>query len=329
MGFYLDFEKPIEDLEIRIEELRRLSNGQDIDIDSEIKKLEDKARKLCADIFSNLSGWQKTQLARHPDRPYTQDYIDIIVGDFIELHGDRRFSDDPAVVGGLGSIGGESVLVVGHQKGRGVREKIHHNFGQPQPEGYRKALRLMKMAEKFGLPIITLIDTPGAYPGIGAEERGQAEAIATNLLEMSRLRTPIVSIVIGEGGSGGALALGVGDRIYMLEHSVYSVISPEGCASILWNKNGDMSTKDFSKAADALRLTAQDLLGFKVINGVIPEPPGGAHKDHGAVAGEIKRHILDALVELKAVSHDELVQSRYGMLRRVGEFQEKIEDTKK
>ena len=226
MAYYLDFEKPIEELELKIEELRRLSDGKDYDISEELKRLEKKARELHTDIFSGLSRWQKTLLARHPDRPYSLDYIGLIAEDFLELHGDRLYGDDPAIVGGFGRIGGHSVMIIGHQKGRGVKERIKRNFGQPHPEGYRKALRLMKLAEKFKKPVVTFIDTPGAYPGIGAEERGQAEAIARNLLEMSRLKTPIVSVVIGEGGSGGAIALAVSDRLYMLEHSVYSVISP-------------------------------------------------------------------------------------------------------
>lgn len=320
MSYYLDFEKPIEELEIKIEELRRLSDGRDLGIGSEIEDLEKKVRGLRTDIFSNLSRWQKTQVARHPDRPYALDYVGFIAEDFLELHGDRRYTDDPAIVGGLGRIGGVSVMIVGHQKGRGVKERIKRNFGQSHPEGYRKALRLMKMAEKFRLPVVTLIDTPGAYPGVGAEERGQAEAIATNLLEMSRLRTPIVSVVIGEGGSGGALALGVTDRLYMLEHSVYSVISPEGCVSILWSKNGDAKAELFSKAADALKLTAQDLMGFKVIDAVVKEPPGGAHRDPETTARDIKKVVSKALAELRRKAPKRLVEERYQKLRRLGEF---------
>jgi len=270
--YYLEFEKPIEELELKIEELKRLSDGKEIDISGEIKRLEKKAKELRSEIFSILTPWQKTLVARHPDRPYTLDYINLITDDFIELHGDRRFSDDPSIVGGLAKIKDLSVMIIGHQKGRGTKERIYRNFGQPHPEGYRKALRLMKLAEKFKKPVITFIDTPGAYPGIGAEERGQAEAISVNLLEMSRLRVPIISIVIGEGGSGGALAISVADRLFMLEHSIYSVISPEGCAAILWKKGGEIGTDDFSRAANSLRLTAQDLLRFKIIDDIIPEP---------------------------------------------------------
>jgi acetyl-CoA carboxylase carboxyl transferase subunit alpha len=320
MGYYLEFEKPIEELELKIEELKRLSDGKDIDITAEIKRLEKKAKDLRSDIFNNLSRWQKTQLARHPDRPYTLDYISMIAEDFVELHGDRMFADDPAIVGGLGKINGTSVMLIGHQKGRGVKERIKRNFGQPHPEGYRKALRLMKLAEKFKKIIVTFIDTPGAYPGIGAEERGQAEAIARNLMEMSRLRTPIISIVIGEGGSGGAIAIGVADRLYMLEHSVYSVISPEGCASILWRKNGDLKTEDFSRAADALKLTAQDLLGFKVIHDIIPEPLGGAHRDPEGAAKNIKDTISKAIEELKTKMPGKLIEERYRRLRKIGAF---------
>ncbi|MEJ2323705.1 MAG: acetyl-CoA carboxylase carboxyltransferase subunit alpha, partial [Nitrospirota bacterium] len=309
MSYYLDFEKPLEEIENRIEELRRLG-GSDRKSTEELRRLEEKALKLSEDIFSKLTRWQKTQTARHPDRPYALDYIGRILDDFIELHGDRAFSDDPAVVAGIGRIGGLSAMVIGHQKGRGVKQKILRNFGQPHPEGYRKALRLMRLAEKFSLPVVTLIDTPGAYPGIGAEERGQAEAIAANLMEMSGLEVPIVSVVIGEGGSGGALALGVADRLYMLEHSVYSVISPEGCASILWRKNGDLSQEDFSRAADALKLTAGDLKEFGVIDGIIPEPPGGAHKDWDATAEGVRAAVSKALPgELRGMGYRLVVTS--------------------
>jgi acetyl-CoA carboxylase carboxyl transferase subunit alpha len=324
MAYYLEFEKAIEELEIRIEELRRLSDGTDRDVADELGRLEKKVHVLLEETFSNLSRWQKTQIARHPDRPYSQDYIRLMVDDFIELHGDRRFADDPAVVGGIGRIENVSAVVVGHQKGRGVKQRISRNFGQPHPEGYRKALRLMKLAERFSLPVVTLIDTPGAYPGIGAEERGQAEAIATNLQEMSRLRTPIVSIVIGEGGSGGALALGVADRLYLLEHAVYSVISPEGCASILWSKNGNLGAQDFSRAADALKLTAQDLRKFKVIDAIIPEPLGGAHRGQATTAQSIKTMVMEALAGLKAKSIDTLLEERYARLRNLGLFVEEM-----
>jgi acetyl-CoA carboxylase carboxyl transferase subunit alpha len=323
--YYLEFERPIEELEMKIEELRRASDGKDIDISSEIKKLEKKVRDLRSEIFSSLTPWQKTLIARHPDRPYTLDYINFITSDFIELHGDRRFSDDPSIVGGVAKINDVPVIIAGHQKGRGTKERISRNFGQPHPEGYRKALRLMKLAEKFKRPVITFIDTPGAYPGIGAEERGQAEAIAINLMEMSRLRIPIISIVIGEGGSGGALALGVADRMFMLEHSIYSVISPEGCAAILWKKNGDLSTADFSKAADALKLTAQDLLRFKIIDGIIPEPLGGAHRDPEETAKKISEQIITAIEELKTKTPGKLIEERYKRFRKIGSFKEETE----
>ncbi len=294
-----------------------------MDIASAVKKLEKKAKELRTEIFSSLSSWQKTLLARHPDRPYSLDYIELLSEDFIELHGDRRFADDPAIVGGLAKINNIPVLIIGHQKGRGTKERIYRNFGQPQPEGYRKALRLMKLAERFKRPIITLIDTPGAYPGIGAEERGQSEAIATNLMEMSRIKTPIISIVIGEGGSGGALALGVSDRLYMLEHSIYSVISPEGCAAILWKKNGtDLNSDEYAKAADALRVTAQDLLGFKIIDDIIPEPVGGAHRDPAATAKNIREIIIKSLEELNTKTQGKLVDELYKRLRKIGMFEE-------
>lgn len=322
MKYYLDFEKPIEELELKIEELRNLSSKKDIDIKSAVKKLDDKVAELRTEIFSNLTPWQKTMIARHPERPYTLDYLNLLADDFIELHGDKRFSDDPAMVGGFASINGISVMAVGHQKGRGTtKERIYRNFGQPNPEGFRKALRLMKLAERFKKPIITFIDTPGAYPGIGAEERGQSEAIASNLMEMSKIKTPIVSIVIGEGGSGGALALGVADRLYMLEHSVYSVISPEGCAAILWKKNGDLGTEEFSKAADALRLTSQDLLKFKIIDDIISEPLGGAHRNPEAVAKSIKTIITKSLEELSAKTSGKLIEERYKRLRKIGSFE--------
>jgi acetyl-CoA carboxylase carboxyl transferase subunit alpha len=319
---YLEFEKPIEALELKIEELKRLSNGQDIDISGEIKRLEKKAKELRSEIFSTLTPWQKTSVARHPDRPYTLDYINLITDDFIELHGDRRFSDDPSIVGGLAKIKDQAVVIIGHQKGRGTKERINRNFGQPHPEGYRKALRLMRLAEKFKKPLIAFIDTPGAYPGIGAEERGQAEAIAVNLMEMSRLRIPITAIVIGEGGSGGALAISVSDRLFMLEHAVYSVISPEGCAAILWRKEGEIGTEDFSRAANSLKLTAQDLLRFKIIDDIIPEPLGGAHRDPEGMAQKISELILKTIEELKTKTPGKLIEERYKRLRKIGSFQE-------
>ncbi|MBI5100620.1 MAG: acetyl-CoA carboxylase carboxyltransferase subunit alpha [Nitrospirae bacterium] len=316
--YYLDFEKPIEDLELKIEEMRRISDGKDVNLSGEVRKLEKKVRDLCTEIYSNLTPWQKTMLARHPDRPYTLDYISVMVEDFMELFGDRRYADDKSIVGGIGRIGGESVVVIGHQKGRGTKERIMRNFGQPHPEGYRKALRLMKLAEKCKKPVITFVDTPGAYPGLGAEERGQAEAIATNLQEMSALRTPIVSIVIGEGGSGGALALSVSDRLFMLEHSVYSVISPEGCAAILFRKNGDISQDEYSKAAEALKLTAQDLLNYRIIDDIIPEPTGGAHRDIKETADKITERIMSSLSELKIKTPSKLVEDRFKRLKKIG-----------
>ena len=318
MGYYLDFEKPLEELETTIEELRRLSDGKELDIASEIKRLEKKAKELRSDIYSNLTPWQKTLIARHPERPYTLDYIGLIAEDFVELHGDKRFADDPAIVGGIGRINGLPMFVIGHQKGRGTKERVYRNFGQPNPEGYRKALRLMKLAERFKMPVITLIDTPGAFPGIGAEERGQAEAIATNLMEMARLKTPVIAIVIGEGGSGGALALSVADRLYMLEHSVYSVISPEGCAAILWRKNGDLNAEDYARAADTLKLTASDLKTFKIIDDIIPEPLGGAHRDPEGVAKRIQEIIVKSLEILQPKSHGKLIEDRYKKIRKIG-----------
>ena len=318
--YYLEFEKPIEELELKIEEMKRISDGKDLNLSGEIKKLEKKVKDLRTDIFSKLTPWQKTLLARHPDRPYTLDYINLITEEFLELHGDRRFADDKAIIGGLAKIKGTPVVIIGHQKGRGTKERIRRNFGQPHPEGYRKALRLMEMAEKFKRPIINLIDTPGAYPGIGPEERGQGEAIASNLMHMSRLRTPIVSVVIGEGGSGGALALSVADRLYMLEHSVYSVISPEGCAAILWRKNTELNAEDFSRASDALKLTAQDLLRFKIIDDIIPEPSGGAHMDIEQTARNISDRVMETIEELKTKTPGKLVEERYRRLKKIGSF---------
>jgi acetyl-CoA carboxylase carboxyl transferase subunit alpha len=323
--YYLEFEKPIEELEMKIEELKRVSDGKEIDISGEIKKLEKKVRDLRSEIFTSLSPWQKTLIARHPDRPYTLDYINAIMTEFIELHGDRRFADDPAIVAGMAKFQSVPVVVAGHQKGHGTKERISRNFGQPQPEGYRKALRVMKIAERFKRSVITFIDTPGAYPGIGAEERGQAEAIAANLMEMSRLKAPVISFVIGEGGSGGALALGVADRLYMLEHSCYSVISPEGCAAILWKKEGDLGVSDFARAADALKMTAQDLLSFKIIDGIIPEPHGGAHRNPEETARNVAEYLAAALDELKHKTPGKLLEERYRRFRRIGSFMEEVE----
>lgn len=314
---FLDFEKPIIELEDKITELNRAAAVQNVPVDEEVKRLTEKARKLRSDIYSKLTAWQYVQLARHPLRPYTIDYIKEISDDFVELSGDRAFADDPSIIGGLISIGDKRCMIIGHQKGRNTKENIHRNFGMPHPEGYRKALRLMKLAEKFRLPIVTLIDTPGAYPGIGAEERGQAEAIARNLREMAALRVPTVSVVIGEGGSGGALALGVSDRILMLEYSIYAVISPEGCAAILWQdptKNRD--------AAEALRLTPKHLLSLGVIDRIIKEPEVGAHRDLSAMAAELKRAIYEELKYLEHVDEAALIESRREKYMKIGFFTE-------
>jgi len=314
---WLDFERPLVELEQKIAELRDLAAGQHLEAGDELTKLESKAEKLRSEIFTGLTRWQRVQLARHAKRPYTLDYMERLVGPFLELKGDRRFAEDKAIVAGPGLFRGRKVLFVGHQKGRDTKEKLARNFGMPHPEGYRKALRLMRLAGRFGRPIVTFIDTQGAYPGIGAEERGQSEAIARNLLEMSRLPVPIVGIVIGEGGSGGALALGVCDRTYMLENSVYSVISPEGCAAILW---GDRARAP--EAAEALRLTATDLDELGIIDGVIPEPPGGAHRDFDAAAAELGDALERALEELEAVPTAELLDQRLAKYLAMGRFLE-------
>lgn len=314
---YLDFEKPLVELEGEIEHLKRLSLDQAIHSESQLKPLEEKLHRLQKDIFSNLTPWQITQLARHIDRPKTSHYIHSMAETFIELHGDRTYGDDPAIVGGLCKFNGRSVILMGHQKGNNAKEMVYRNFGMPHPEGYRKALRLMKMAELFRKPVVTLIDTPGAYPGVGAEERGQAEAIARNLKVMARLRTPIITVVIGEGGSGGALAIGMGDRVLMLEYSIYSVISPEGCAAILW--------KDGSKgklAAESLRLTAVDLYRLGVIEEVVKEPPGGGHRDPERMANLLKETIEYHLRELEKFEMEALVQKRYERFRKIGAFLE-------
>jgi len=321
MHYYLDFERPVAELENKIEELKRLADGRDMNINSEIKKLEKKARHLRADIFSRLTPWQKTLIARHHERPHTIDYIKLLMEDFIELHGDRKFSDDPAIVAGLAKFQGIPVIIVGHEKGRSTKERIWRNFGQPHPEGYRKALRIMKLAERLRKPLITLIDTPGAYPGIGAEERGQAEAIAENLFEMFNLEIPIVTVVIGEGGSGGALALGVGDRILMLEHSVYSVISPEGCAAILWKKdNSNVGQQEYEKASESLRLTAQDLYEMGIIDEIVPEPLGGAHRDYNGIAESMSKTIKKHLDQLMKIPTNTLLEERYKKFREMGIF---------
>ncbi|MEO7066710.1 MAG: acetyl-CoA carboxylase carboxyltransferase subunit alpha [Rhodanobacter sp.] len=314
---FLDFEQPIAELDAKIEELRHASDGQAFNIEDEVGRLHEKLKLKTNDIFRNLTSWQKTQLSRHPARPYTLDYIGVMCEEFHELAGDRMYAEDAAIVGGLGRINGRSVMIIGHQKGRDTKTKVRRNFGMPRPEGYRKALRLMQMAERFGLPILTLIDTPGAYPGVGAEERGQSEAIARNLLEMAELRVPIICTVIGEGGSGGALAIGVGDRTLMLQYSTYSVISPEGCASILW-KSSDKA-KD---AAEALGLTAPRLLELGLIDKVIREPLGGAHRNPRSMAVRLKAVLMNQLDELEAIPVDELLEQRYKRLRGYGAYQE-------
>ncbi|MCE7949851.1 MAG: acetyl-CoA carboxylase carboxyltransferase subunit alpha [Xanthomonadales bacterium PRO7] len=312
---FLDFEQPIAELEGKIQELRHASHGQAFNIEDEVRKLRDKLKRKTAEIFKDLTPWQIAQLARHPARPYTLDYVQTICSEFHELAGDRAYADDAAIVGGLARMDGHSIMVIGQQKGRDTKTKIRRNFGMPRPEGYRKALRLMQMAERFGLPILTFIDTPGAYPGVGAEERGQSEAIARNLLEMSQLRVPIVCTVIGEGGSGGALAIGVGDRTVMLQYSTYSVISPEGCASILW-KTADKA-KD---AAEALGITASRLLELGLIDKVVREPLGGAHRDPHAMAIRLKAVLRNQLDELERGDRAGLVGERYKRLRRYGAF---------
>lgn len=318
----LEFEKPIIELEEKIEELKEFQRKHSdqkrgINLSSEIKKLEDKLQTLKQEIYENLTPWQRIQIARHTRRPYTLDYIDIICADFIQLHGDRCFSDDKAIVAGFARIDNKKILIIGHQKGRDTQENIYRNFGCAHPEGYRKALRLMQMAEKFNLPILVFIDTPGAYPGIGAEERGQAQAIAWNLREMVSIKTPIIIYVIGEGGSGGALGIGIGDKICVLENAYYSVISPEGCAAILW-KN---STKA-SEAAEALKLTASDLLRFGIIDEIIKEPLGGANRDPQQAAKNIKESFLKNLEELSKIPKDELIKMRYDKFRRIGVISE-------
>lgn len=312
MRDYLEFEKPLREVEEKIEKLAAAGNGKS-STQEEIRKLRMKLAQLEHELYSKLTPWQRTQLARHPQRPSTLDYIGEIFRDFLEFHGDRSFGDDRAIVGGFASFNDRSVMVIGHQKGKTLKERMQRNFGMPNPEGYRKALRLMKMAEKFGRPIVTFIDTPGAYPGIGAEERGQAEAIARNLYVMSRLTVPIVSIVIGEGGSGGALALGVSDRILMLEHGVYSVISPEGCAAILWDDPAKVPD-----AAAALRMTAQDLVDLHIVDEVIPEPMGGAHREPRAVSERLAKALTNQLFQLSDLPIDQLLTQRDRKYRRIG-----------
>ena len=315
---YLDFEKPISELEAQTEKLKETHNkNKNLDISKELSQLEGKTKKLLHEIYDNLNAWQISQVSRHPHRPYTLDYIEKLFTDFEELHGDRSFADDPAIVGGLASFEGIPVMVIGHQKGRDVKERQHRNFGMPKPEGYRKALRLYRLAEKFNVPIVTLIDTPGAYPGINAEERGQSEAIARNLYVMAELKTPIIGVVIGEGGSGGALALGVVDHLIMLQFATYSVISPEGCASILWKSADKAST-----AAELLGITATRLKELGLVDTILPEPLGGAHRNPNALMETVRKSLKDQLTKLKKKSLKQLLDSRYERLLSYGKFKE-------
>ena len=314
---FLDFEQPIAELVAKIEELRYVQDDSALDISAEIGRLQKKSEKLTKDIYAKLTPWQISQVARHPQRPYSLDYLGALFTDFEELHGDRAYGDDPAIVGGLARFNGQSVMVIGHQKGRDTKEKIYRNFGMPRPEGYRKALRLMRLAEKFGVPVMTFIDTPGAYPGIGAEERGQSDAIARNLFVMAELKTPILCTIIGEGGSGGALAIGVGDQTMMLQYSTYSVISPEGCASILW-KSADKA----SVAAETLGITAPRLKSFNLIDRIVNEPVGGAHRDPALMMQSMKKSLQEALADLVEQPLDSLLKTRYERLMSYGRFKE-------
>jgi acetyl-CoA carboxylase carboxyl transferase subunit alpha len=314
---FLDFEQPVAELASKIEDLRFVQDDSAVDIAEEIERLEKKSAQLTRDVYAKLSPWQISQVARHPQRPYTLDYLSLIFTDFEELHGDRAFADDHAIVGGLARFNGQPVMVIGHQKGRDTKEKIFRNFGMPRPEGYRKALRLMKLAEKFGLPVLTFIDTPGAYPGIDAEERGQSEAIGRNLYVMAELKVPVIVTIIGEGGSGGALAIAVGDILQMLQYSTYSVISPEGCASILW-KSADKA----ADAAETMGITAQRLKTLGLVDRIINEPLGGAHRDHVAMAQTLKKALQDALTNLSALPTAELLAKRYERLMSYGRFKE-------
>ena len=313
----LDFEKPIIELEKKIDELKGFTTREDLDMSGEVKKLETKLAQIKKDVYENLTPWQRVQLARHPRRPYTLDYIEMLMTDFIEVHGDRHFADDKSIIGGLATINGEKIMIIGHQKGRDTKENLIRNFGSPHPEGYRKAMRLMNIAQKFSIPVVTFIDTPGAYPGIGAEERGQAEAIAYNLREMATLQTPIIIFVIGEGGSGGALGIGVGDKIYVLENAYYSVISPEGCAAILWKERSRSPD-----AAKALKLTAKDLFDMGIIDGIIREPLGGAHRNPKEAGENIKTAIIKDLEALKKIPKSKLIEMRYAKFRSIGIFDE-------
>jgi acetyl-CoA carboxylase carboxyl transferase subunit alpha len=314
---FLEFEQPIAELEAKIEELRYVGDDSEININEEVARLKNKSETLTKSIFAKLSAWQIAQVARHPMRPYTQDYIDLIVPDFQELHGDRMYADDSAIIGGIGRIDGRAVMIIGHQKGRDTKERVRRNYGMPKPEGYRKAQRLMRMAEKFSMPVVTFIDTPGAYPGVGAEERGQSEAIAYSLYLMAGLKTPIISIVIGEGGSGGALAIGVADRLMMLQYSIYSVISPEGCASILW-KSADKA----EDAAEAMRITANSLNDFGLVDEVLMEPLGGAHRDPDGTADVIRNALLKHIADLERLPTDQLIAERQRRLASFGQFKD-------
>ena len=314
---FLDFEQSIADLEAKIEELRFVQDDSAVDISEEIERLEKKSGQLTKDIYAKLTPWQISQVARHPQRPYTLDYVQHIFTDFEELHGDRAFADDHAIVGGLARFNGQPVMIIGHQKGRDTKEKIYRNFGMPRPEGYRKALRLMKLAEKFGVPVMTFVDTPGAYPGIDAEERGQSEAIGRNLYVMAELKVPVIVTIIGEGGSGGALAIAVGDTVQMLQYSTYSVISPEGCASILW-KSADKAPE----AAETMGITAQRLKTLGLVDKIISEPLGGAHRDYAAMGHNLKKALQDALKQLSTLSTEELLATRYERLMSYGRFKE-------
>ncbi len=322
--YYLEFEKPIIELDRKIQEMKDMASAGNIGFDSEISSLERKLSRIQNDVYSNLTRWQRIQLARHPLRPYCLDMISLIFTDFIELHGDRYFADDKAMVSGFAKIDGNSVMVIGQQKGRDVKQRQYRNFGMCHPEGYRKALRMIRLAEKFERPIIILIDTPGAYPGIGAEERGQAEAIARNIREMALVEVPIIIAIIGEGASGGALGIGVGDVILMLENSWYSVISPEGCAAILWKKADDQKQAELNRelAAEALKPTPYDLMTLKIIDGIIPEPLGGAHRDHAVTAANLKKALLAELTRLTAIDKPTLLANRLAKFRNIGVYQE-------
>src|SRR5690348_15312317 len=314
---FLDFEQPIAELQQKIDELRFVHEDSAVDISDEISRLTKKSQQLTKEIYGKLSPWQVAQVARHPQRPYTLDYVQMLFSHFEELHGDRHFGEDPSIVGGLARFNGEPCVVIGHQKGRDTKEKIYRNFGMPKPEGYRKALRLMKLAEKFGVPVFTFVDTPGAYPGVGAEERGQSEAIGHNLYEMTRLKVPIICTVIGEGGSGGALAIAVGDAVLMLQYSTYSVISPEGCASILW-KSADYA----AEAAETLGITATRLKALGLVDKIVPEPPGGAHRDHDAMMQSLKKALQESWRQIRETPLDGLLEQRFEKLIGYGKFKE-------